>query len=331
MRAERVRRFVALLLFSAWCGVAAGDAGRAVSGLESACRTGDRAVILREVGALKQAWGRNPDFDLIARVVGDRAADPTLRWVMIDSLVVYKRDVRTRREASALLDLLDGVSWDAHDPSPVRAKALTVGGGALALFIEKGIAPEARRVSFSKRLASLIESERIEELLAAACIAAGRAGAREAVPALRRRLLDEKCPAIVRRTAAGSLGLLKDRGSIPLLAGVLDGTEDRALFGAAAYSLGTIGGEEVLGILVEHAGRAGGSSCRNALRRNTETIGRVLRDPGSPHLTHAARAAALSDMREAVPALQALEADPRPDVRAAARDARAALRGEARP
>jgi len=95
--------------------------------------------------------------------------------------------------------------------------------------------------------------------------------------------------------------------------------------------LGTIGGEEVLGPLVEHADRAGGSSCRNALRRNTETIGRVLRDPDSPHLAQAARSAGLSDMREALPALRAFEADPRPDVRAAARDARAALRGEARP
>lgn len=293
--------------------------------LEQACAAGDAAAVHRRAGELAAAWGESPDFAAIIGAVSSRNKDPWFRWVMIDSLVRYKRSVRTKEEAASLLDLLDSVSWAADDDPHVRAKALTVEAGLIALFREEDFIREPRRRAFGKRLAALVGDEKNGELLAAACIAAGNSDSAEAAPALRRRLRDEKLPAGVRRTAAGSLGRLRDRESIPLLADVLAKTNDRELYGSSAFALGTMGGEEVVEPLAAHAGRFNTHSCANALRKNSDAIRRMVRDAESPHLQSAVTAAGLAGMHDCLPAIEALEKDARPAVRRAAEEARRSL------
>ncbi len=293
-----------------------------LSALEGACRRGDERGIVQSIGDLRAEWGNVPDYGAIGEAVLSRDADPKYRWVMLDSLVQYKRIVKDSRDARALLTLLDVVSWAENDTSFVRAKALTVEAGMIALFEEKGLIREARRREFGKKLAALIEKEKDGDLLAAACIAAGSADAGEAVPALRKHVRNENAPSLVRRTAAGSLGKLKDRESIPLIAEVMKNTTDRALYGSSAFALGTMGGEEVVEPLVAHAGRFDTHSCGNALRRNSATVARMLTDTQSPRLENAIRAAGLAEMKETLPQLEALEKDGRPEVRRAAKEAR---------
>ncbi len=293
--------------------------------LKNACAEGDEAGIARAAGGLRAAWGDAPDFDAIAGAALDRGADPKYRWIMIDSLVLYKRGVEDAAGARALLSMLDAVSWAGGDDAFVRAKALTVEAGMIALFSEKGLIRERARREFGRRLAALMEEERDAGLLAAACIAAGRAGTAEAAPAMRRRLADDGAAPAVRRTAAGALGRLNDRESIPVIAGVLEKTPDRRLHGSGAFALGSMGGEEVVEPLVRHAGRFDNGSCANALRRNRATVRRMLDDGKGAGTENAIRAARIAGMKDALPRITALENDARPGVRRAAREARDAL------
>jgi HEAT repeat protein len=265
--AHAIKRLCAVAMFLSAGAGAAGAAGAEarLDALEQACRTGDQRAIAEHVGELKSFWGAAPDYRAIGDAALSRDADPWFRWVMIDSLVAYKRSVKNSRDAASLLDLLDKVSWADNDSPFVRAKSVTVQAGLISLFGEQGFIPEKRRREFGKKLAALLESEKDGELLAAACIAAGNAEAQEAVPALRKHARGENASPLVRRTAAGSLGQLKDRDSIPLLADIMGKTDDRELFGSSAFALGTMGGDEVVEPLVANAGRFDTHSCRNAL------------------------------------------------------------------
>lgn len=302
-----------------------------LTALENACRKDDSQGIVKGIGDLKTLWEGAPDYDAIGEAVLSRDADTKYRWVMLDSLVQYKRSVKDSREAESMLKLLDAVVLAENDSAFVRAKAVTVQAGMIALFEEKGLISEARRHEFGKKLAVLLSREKDSDLLAGACIAAGSAGATEAVPALRKHLRNEKLPSAVRRTAAGSLGRLNDRESIPLLSGVMEKTNDRELYGSSAFALGTMGGEEVVQPLVKQAGRFDTHSCGNALRRNSATVARMLKDTASPGLEGAVKAAGLAGMKECLPRLEALEKDARPEVRQAAKDARASLQRESPP
>jgi len=296
--------------------------------IERACRTGDRRAVFQGVGELKALWGNTPDYDAIRNAVLSRSSDPWFRWVMLDSLVSYKRCVKNDREALSLLKLFDSISW-AEDESPfVRAKALTVHAGMIALFKEKGFVRDASQREFGKRLAALLDVERDGDILTAACCAAGSAGAEEAAPALRRFVRDEKSPSIVRRTAACSLGRLNDKESIPLFTEVLNKTDDRELYGSTAFALGTMGGDEVVTPLVENAGRFDTHSCGNAIRRNSATVGRMLKDSRSPRLESAIKAAGLANLKECVPDIRTLENDGRPEVRRAAKEALTSIHAE---
>jgi HEAT repeat protein len=325
---ERAMGLVYALVMFLVAGIGATSALAAeprLDALKQACAAGDPKEIHRAAGELASAWKGAPDYAAIDEAVRDRSADPTFRWVMIDSLVRYKRSAKNDRDAAALLSLLDSVSWAGDEWPAVRAKSITVQAGMIALYGEQGFISAARRREFGKKLAAVIGTEKNGELVAAACIAAGSAGAAEAVPALRKQVRNENAPSLVRRTAAGSLGRLKDRESISLLSEVMGKTADRELYGSSAFALGTMGGEEIVEPLVKHSGRFETHSCGNALKRNSATVTRMLADTRSPGLENAVRAAGLAGMKESIPQLEALEKDARPEVRRAAIETRNTL------
>ncbi len=312
------------LLISGPAPAASGTPSR-LSALENACREGDQREMFREVGKLQAHWGANPDFSSIKTAILSRTGDEDFRWLMIDSLVRYKRTVSDRREAFSLLRILDQVAWAEDEPPALRAKALTVQAGMIALFQEKGLIPAKRRSEFGKKVARLLERNQDGRLLTAGCIAAGRTGAGAAVPALRKIFQSTSAEPAARRTAAGALGKLNDRKSISQLADIIEATDDRELFGSCAFALGVMGGEEVVGPLAAGADRFETNSCQNALRRNAAAVQRILEDPESPDLQSAIRAVEVANLEGCQPQIRALENDRRPEVRRAAAAARMSL------
>ncbi len=152
MRADRVRHFAVLVLFNVWCGVAAGMRKRpcAVSGRLPDRRPRGHPA---RVGALERRRGRNPDFDLIVRSCGDRAGPDAAVGDDRFARRLQAGRANARKEAAALLDLLDGVSWDACSIPQCARRRSPVGGDAGALHREGDRRPGTGRVSFSTRLA----------------------------------------------------------------------------------------------------------------------------------------------------------------------------------
>lgn len=296
-----------------------------LTALEDACRMGAQEEIFRAVGDLQAEWGTNPDFPAIKSAILSRSGSVDYRWLMIDSLVRYKRSVPDGREAFSLLNLLDQVAWAEDEPPDLRAKALTVQAGMIALFQEKGFISEKRRSEFGQKIALLLAGKQDGRLLTAGCIAAGRSRSGEAVAALQKILQSSSKESKARRTAAGALGKLNDRKSIPRLTNIIEATDDRELFGSCAFALGVMGGEEVVAPLVSGAGRFDTNSCRNALRRNAGDIKRMLEDPESPGLQSAIRAVEVASLEDCRPQLLALENDRRPEVRRSAAAAQRTL------
>jgi hypothetical protein len=115
--------------------------------------------------------------------------------------------------------------------------------------------------------------------------------------------------------------------SIPIVSTVFTSTTNLAVFGSAAYALGTISSPTVLPSLLEHRSRLGdNSSVDNAIQSMSSNVMATLAEPSSPSIIaaiEATRSLWKDEQRaEYVPALERLllNADSPPDVRLASAD-----------
>jgi|GEM_PF-4061888 len=177
--------------------------------------------------------------------------------------------------------------------SELRQSALICANYAMTALSVEDRSPSDEVDLYCERLNELMMDKREEGVLRGLSIdGLGKLHYSEAEPHLLRLLAseDDRKNTPVARTACLALARLGAYDAVSTIGEVLQDTEDPRIYGSAALSIGRIGGEEALGLLVDNANRFDTGSCGVAIRQQKDKILQILSDVESPYLSEAIRA-----------------------------------------
>lgn len=254
------------------------DANEMMRMLEQCCINKDKEFTYLLIRVMKNKWGSSPPLDTIVDNILDKNRDKTFRFIMVDALGAYKRDIKDK-DASEIINKLIVLIEDEKNDYEIRAVVITRLTSIIYFFTEKGVIDSAIKDEYGARLLSYLGNED-ESIFIRNVSASGLAEIQDmrVLPVLFKMLEErERYSPEMQRSIVGALGVLKDKEAILPLSEVLKTTPYDQVYGTTAYSLGLIGTSDIIEPLVENITRFDMGSCKNALKRNEELLLDVIR------------------------------------------------------